>query len=190
MAKIIYISGSPRSKSNTDYLLNLAMSKTGGQLIKLSKYKIIPCTSCRCCLENGICILKDDMSGEIIPLLLESDAIIIGTPVYFNNVSAQVKAFMDRTWPLRGKLKNKIGGAIVVGRRYGLESAISAINAFFLKHEIIPANRGVCGIAYESGEISKDQEAINATLKLADRILELLNLMGLMTRSEGRLEFP
>ena len=84
------------------------------------------------------------MSKIIIPQLLESDGIVIGSPVYFNNVSAQAKAFIDRTWCIRGKLRNKIGGAIVVGRRYGAESAITAINAFFLKHEMIPANRGVC----------------------------------------------
>ena len=64
-----------------------------------------------------------------------------------------MKAFMDRTWCIKGKLRNKIGGAIVVGRRYGIESAITAINAFFLKHEMTPANRGVCGIAFEEGEL-------------------------------------
>jgi len=62
---------------------------------------------------------------------------VLGSPVYFNNVSSILKAFIDRTWCLRGKLRNKIGAAIVVGRGYGMDSAITAINAFFLKHEII-----------------------------------------------------
>jgi len=87
-----------------------------------------------------------------------------------------MKAFMDRTWCIRGRLRNKIGGAIVVGKRYGIESAITAINAFFLKHEMIPANRGVCGIAFEEGEIQNDQEAINAARELGHRIKELENL--------------
>ena len=65
----------------------------------------------------------------ISPMLFESDVIVLGSPVYFNNVSAQMKAFMDRTWCIRGRLRNKIGGAIAVGRRYGIESAITAINA-------------------------------------------------------------
>ena len=175
---VVYISGSPRKNSNTDYLLKIALSLTGGKFIKLSDYKIEPCKSCRACLKLGKCIIDDDMSNVIIPLLLKSDAIVIGSPVYFNNVSAQTKAFIDRTWSIRGKLKNKIGGAIVVGRRYGIESALVAINSFFLKHEMIVANRGVCGIAFEEGEIIKDKEAIETAKKLGERIKELICLFS------------
>ena len=80
---------------------------------------------------------------------------------------------MDRTWAIRGELKNKIGGAIVVGRKYGHENAITAINSFFLKHEIIIANRGVSGIAFEKGSIKSDKEAIKASEKLGKRIDQL-----------------
>ena len=170
---IVYVSGSPRENSNTDVLLEAARSVTGGKLIKLVDYKIAPCASCRACQGTGECVIKDDMSKIIMPLLFESDGIVVGSPVFFNNVSAQLKAFIDRTWCIRGKLSNKIGGAVVVGRRYGLESAIMAINAFFLKHEMIPANRGVCGIAFKEGEILKDTETIEAAKKLGERIKEL-----------------
>ncbi len=118
------------------------------------------------------------MREAITPMLMGSDALVLGTPVYFNNVSAQLKAFMDRTWPLRGKLRNKIGGAVVVGRRYGLEGAVTAINAFFLKHEMIPANRGVYGIAFKQKEITQDREAIEAASNLGERILELGRIIG------------
>jgi len=170
--EILYISGSPRKNSNTDYLLKITQFITGGEFIKLSNYKIEPCRSCRICQETSRCVINDDMCNIIIPKLIEADAIVIGSPVYFNNVSAQTKAFMDRTWCIRGKLRNKIGGAIVVGRRYGI-GAITAINSFFLKHEIIVANRGVCGIAFDEGEIRKDTEAINSAKKLGERIKEL-----------------
>ncbi|MHA1700468.1 MAG: flavodoxin family protein [Promethearchaeota archaeon] len=174
--KILYISGSPRKESNTDYLLNIMRSITGGEFIKISNYGIGPCKSCRICLEKGNCVIDDDMTSKIMPALLSSDIIVIGSPVFFNNVSAQLKAFMDRTWCIRKKLKDKIGGAVVVGRRYGAESAICAINSFFLKHEMIPANRGVFGIAFLAGEIKDDQEAIESTKKLANRVLELYRL--------------
>ena len=176
--KVLYISGSPRRKSNTDFLLRVTMSVTGGKFIKLVDYDIHPCTSCRTCLRLGKCCIEDDMTNILIPELIESDAIVLGSPVYFNNVSAQMKAFMDRTWCIRGKLRNKIGGAIVVGRRYGAEGAITAINAFFLKHEMIPANRGVCGFAFEEEEIKNDEEAIRAAEALGRRILELGRLLG------------
>ncbi len=81
--KVLYISGSPRKNSNTDYLLKETLSVTGGDFL-------------------------------------------------INNVSGQLKIFMDRTWCIKGQLRNRIGGAVVVGRRDGAESAITAIQAFFL----------------------------------------------------------
>ena len=66
----------------------------------------------------------------------------------------------------------------MVGRRYGAESAITAINAFFLKHEIIPANRGIYGIAFKEEEIVKDREAIESANKLGKRIMELGKILG------------
>jgi multimeric flavodoxin WrbA len=174
---ILYISGSPRKNSNTDFLLKLALSITGGEFIKLVDYRIEPCSSCRVCQKLESCMIDDDMKHVIIPKIIKSSCIVIGSPVFFNNVSAQTKAFIDRTWCIRGKLKNKIGGAIVVGRRYGAENAITAINAFFLKHEMIIANRGVCGIAFDVGEIKQDKQAIKATEELAKRIKELISLV-------------
>ncbi|MFO7881130.1 MAG: flavodoxin family protein [Kosmotogaceae bacterium] len=171
----LYISGSPRKNSNTDYLLNLIKDQNGGKLIKLCDYSIQPCCSCWKCLEKRSCTIQDDMEKIIIPELLMCKAVVIGSPVYFNNVTAQLKSFIDRTWSIRGKLRNKIGGTVVVGRKYGAESALTAINAFYLKHEMIPANRGVCGIAFEENEIIHDEEAIKAAKKLGKRIKELLN---------------
>ena len=176
--KILYVSGSPRKKSNTDYLLKLMLSITGGQFVKLINYKIEPCKSCWACQKLGKCTIADDMSNVLIPMLFDTDAVVLGSPVYFNNVSAQLKAFIDRTWCIRGKLKNKIGGAVVVGRKYGAESAITAINAFFLKHEMIPSNRGVCGDAFNSEDILQDLNSLEAAKSLAKRIIELGEILG------------
>jgi len=175
---ILYISGSPRKKSNTDYLLKLILSITGGLFLKLSDFDIQPCKSCWACLKLSKCVIKDDMSEKLIPLLLNCEGMVVGSPVFFNNVSSQLKAFIDRTWSLRGQLRNKIGGTVVVGRAYGAESAITAINSFFLKHEIIPANRGISGVASKINEIKQDFEAIEATKRLGMRILELNKLIN------------
>lgn len=175
---IMYVSGSPRRKSNTEYLLKIALSVTGGRFVKLADYHIEPCTACWACLKDRECVIDDDMSSTLIPMLRHCDGVVLGSPVYFNNVSAQLKAFMDRTWCIRGALTNRIGGAVVVGQRYGAESALTAINSFFLKHEIILANRGVCGIAYEQEGILQDLEAIEAAKALGERMKELGELLG------------
>ena len=171
--KIVYISGSPRENSNTDFLLKKCNSILGGELIKLSNYDIGFCDSCWACLKTKKCNINDDLTNIILPKVIESDVIFLGTPVYFNNVSGQLKIFMDRTWSVRGKLKNKIGGAVVVGRKYGHQSAINAINSFFLKHEMIPANRGVSAIAFEKRNVELDKEALKSTEKLCKRIIEI-----------------
>lgn len=170
---LLYISGSPRKHSNTDYLLHLLLDRVGGEFIKLTDYDVKPCSSCWVCRKKGACIIDDEMTSILIPKLLNADGMVLGSPVYFNNVTAQMKAFIDRTWCLRGKLKDKIGAAVVVGRRYGAESAITAIHAFFLKHEMVVANRGISGLAFKSDEIMEDTESLQAAVRLAERIVEL-----------------
>jgi len=181
---LLYISGSPRKKSNTDYLLNMLLNETDGRFIKLTEYHIEACMACRDCRGLGNCTIDDDMRNTLIPELLACDAMVLGSPIYFNDVSAQMKAFMDRTHCLIGLLTNKIGGAVVVGRRYGAESAIATINAFFLKHQMIPANRGIFGIAFAAGEIVQDNNALAAVQPLASRLLELGDMLGYVADGE------
>ncbi|MFW5915550.1 MAG: flavodoxin family protein [Planctomycetota bacterium] len=169
----VCISGSPREQSNTDYLLNLVLNGMDGELIKLSDCRIEPCNSCWGCVKTRECTIKDDMTDTIIPKILKADIIVLGSPVYFNNVSAQMKAFMDRTWAIRTKLRNKVGAAVVVGRRYGAESAITAIHSFFLKHEMLVAQRGISGVAFDSHEIEQDEESIEVATMLSNRLTHL-----------------
>lgn len=170
----LYVSGSPRKHSNTDYLLHLLQEQLGGEFTKLTDYDIKPCSACWACRRKEGCVIDDDMATILMPRILAADAIVLGSPVYFNNVTAQLKAFIDRTWCLRGELRDKIGAAVVVGRGYGAEGAITAINAFFLKHEMIVANRGISGVAFESGSIAADAEALESVASMAQRLRELL----------------
>ena len=185
LINIVYVSGSPRRRSNTDHLLKCILGDTGGTFIKLSDYAIEPCRSCWTCRKTGSCVVNDDMSTVLVPKILEADAIVVGTPVFFNNVSAQLKAFIDRTWSIRGRLKDKVGAAVVVGRRYGAEGAIAAIHSFFLKHQMIVANRGISGTAFEAGQIEDDVESMEAARKLGPRILDLCRRMAEEGSSAG-----
>ena len=176
--KITAFSGSPRKGGNTDYLVHTFVDTVkslgvDAEAVRLCDYKISPCTSCHLCIEKGECVMDDGMV-KLYPKLLESDGILIASPVYFNNVSAQAKAFMDRTWSLRGRLKWKVGGAMVVGRRYGHESALNAIHSFFLKHEVIIAYRGVVAFAFKKGDIVNDKHALNCTKRLAESMVDLV----------------
>ncbi len=169
------VCGSPRRGGNTEALLGIVLEHLRSygfdtQALMLRDLDLKPCTGCRCCVGRGSCVINDDFTRVIAPALLSADVIVVASPVYFNNVSALTKAFMDRTWCLRGKLRFKVGGAVVVGRGYGAELAITAIHAFMLKHEIILTHRGVHGEGYEAGEVLRDGRA----LKDAERLAEVL----------------
>lgn len=97
------VNGSPKGeKSNTAVMLCALLEGFGenGDTLKkinLSEYDIAYCKGCYSCwFENpGVCIQKDDMA-ELINEIDGSDIIILGTPLYFNNISGTMKVFIDR----------------------------------------------------------------------------------------------
>ena len=180
--KAVIVSGSPRPRSNSLLLAEKAsslLSERGIEtcIVELRKYKFYECFSCRKCVETKKCCIKDDMSEKIIPILLKCHIIIVSSPVYFDNVSGLVKKFIDRTWCIREFLRNKILGAIVVGRGYGLDIAIMAIYSWGLKHEMIICHRGVRAHAYNYGEVLQDKRALEDLEKMCTRLTEVSNLI-------------
>lgn len=180
--RAIIISGSTRHKSNSLLLAKKALQKLEengitSELIELRKFKILDCTSCRKCIDTRNCCIRDDMSSTIIPLLLKSHIIVISTPVYFDNVTGIVKRFIDRTWCIRGFLRNKVLGAIAVGRGYGLDMAIVSIYNWGLKHEMIIGHRGVRARGYEYGDVLNDHRALSDLDSMCSRLAELAHLI-------------
>lgn len=115
--KIIGISGSPREK-NTVYMLKTVLDATGFDydLILLKDKNIKPCNACGGCYKSHKCIVKDDMQ-EIYDKIINADILVLGSPTYFDNVSAIMKSFMDRCLPLylSEDLKNKKVALLSVG---------------------------------------------------------------------------
>ncbi len=176
--KALGICGSSRVGGNTEVLLKLCLNELRRkgvevEFLRLSDYSIKPCTGCRECLKRGECCIDDDMKRVIVPKLLSASIIVIASPVYFNNVSSYVKIFMDRTWSIRGRLKDKVGGAIVVGRGYGLAQALQQIHSFMLKHSMILCHRGVEARGFNKEEVLEDKEALRLTVELAGRLYEV-----------------
>ncbi|MCJ7523454.1 MAG: flavodoxin family protein, partial [Dehalococcoidia bacterium] len=98
--KVLGIMGSPRIKGNTDLLLDAAFEGAESQgaeteKIVVDRLKIAPCREYYGCLKDGNCVIQDDMTG-IYPRLLASDIVIVASPIFFYNLSAQVKALIDR----------------------------------------------------------------------------------------------
>jgi multimeric flavodoxin WrbA len=153
--KITGISGSPTAAGNNEKVLGIVMEDAEEkgfetEKILLSRLNVIPCTDCGVCKKKKECPLPDDMD-EIFPILENSDAFIVTTPVFFGCISAQLKALFDRTILLRRNgflLKGKVGGAIAVGgsRNGGQEFAIQAIHSWMHIHGmVVVGDRGHFG---------------------------------------------
>lgn len=96
--------GSPRKKGNSE-ILTLALlegvRQAGGspEIIRLCDLKISPCISCGGCDKTGKCVVEDDMA-PLYEKIISTDKIIVSSPIFFYGVTAQTKAFVDRTQAL------------------------------------------------------------------------------------------
>ena len=156
--KILGVVGSPRKGGHTEILMKEALKaaeeiegvKT--EMIHIAGKKINPCLGC--CNEKGEltckpdkCIYDDDMTRTFYKQLLEADGIILGIAVYYANVPAQLKAFMDRcAWVKYRlyKLSDKVGGAFAVAAHAhgGIETAVNAANWYFMCQGMVIVNDG------------------------------------------------
>lgn len=178
--KIVGIVGSGRDGGNTEILLIEALSvaeecganKT--ELIKLATMTIYPCDGCENCKGTGSCRINDDMQ-KIYPELLDADGIIIGSPVYFWNISGQAKIFIDRTYPFihERRLRNKVGGTIVISTRAGCSNAFMAINSFFIIQRMRIAGGAICYGA-KKGEVLNDSRGMGEVRALGKFITTLI----------------
>jgi len=97
--KILAICGSHREISNTNKIVKRIAESSGCEfdLVYLGELTIKPCTGCANCMMNeGQCAVDDDMQG-LYEKLMETDALILGGPTYFMDISGAVKDFIDRS---------------------------------------------------------------------------------------------
>jgi len=105
---VVGVNGSPHEKGNTSFLVRKVLEGARQQgaetkVLDLGKMKLSPCIACAMCKKEGrtSCGIKDDMY-EFYDVVNQMKAIVVGTPIYFDHVSAQLKAFMDRLYPYIG----------------------------------------------------------------------------------------
>lgn len=101
--KVIAFNGSPRKKGNTQFLLETVLKGAQSKgaetrLINLNELNIKGCQGCEACKKDlGNCVQKDDLS-PLLREMAECDAIVLGTPVYYYQVTSQFKALVDRLY--------------------------------------------------------------------------------------------
>lgn len=182
--KVLAFNGSPRKDGNTAILINYLfreLEKEGleTELIQFSGKKIHGCIACYKCFENKDqrCSVKDDLANECIEKMIMADGVILGSPVYFADVTAEMKALIDRAGFVSlangGLYRNKVGASVVALRRTGGIHTLDSMNHFFLAGQMIIVGRGI-GIGRNIGEVEKDEEGIQMVKTLGQRMAWLL----------------
>ena len=154
MIRILSLCGSPVPGSSTEILLcrigdaireNLSL-RSQYDLVRLSDYDITPCQACGEAPAPGYCFIDDGMTA-LYRKLERCNCLLFGTPIYFDSVSAQSKAFIDRCNCMRPYnfdrsqserhfvrlLSRQCPGAIVLvgGKQAWFEGARRCIAGFF-----------------------------------------------------------
>lgn len=121
--QVLGVVGSPRKDGNTDILVEKVLSGAREKgnttdTIFLHGLNIKPCQACMSCKKTGKCIIDDDMQ-KVYTQILESDCLVLGTPIYWLGATAQMKTFLDRWYALldanyKTKLKGKSAVLIAV----------------------------------------------------------------------------
>jgi multimeric flavodoxin WrbA len=184
--KVVAFNGSARKDGNTAIMIRKVFDKLEEagievEMLQMAGETVRGCTACYKCAENldRRCVI-DDVINNYISKMLEADGIILASPTYFADVSAEMKALIDRSGMVSrvngDMLRRKVGAAVVSVRRGGSIHAFDSMNHFFFIGQMIVP--GSCywnmGFGRGKGEVEKDDEGLRTMEVLGENIAWLL----------------
>ncbi len=182
--KVVAYNGSPRRGGNTEQMIDavLKVLQARGvecERIDIARKPLRGCTACGGCIKNQEhCVLPDEFNGWF-DKAREADALIIGSPTYFANVTAETKAFLDRLGfvaRVTGALKRKPLAAVVAVRRGGAVPTFDAINRVGQINQmlIVGSTYWNFGVGLKPGEVLDDAEGMENMQNLGENLAWLL----------------
>ena len=180
---VLAINGSPRKGGNTEIMLKKSLEplEANGwetELVQVGGKNVRGCIACGKCFErkNNQCAITNDLFNDLVAKMLRADAIIMGSPTYFTDVSAELKAVLDRSGMIAvandRAFAGKIGAGVVAVRRGGATHAFDTINHMYLMSQMIVPGSIYWNIGYglDKGEVSSDAEAMANMENLGETI--------------------
>jgi multimeric flavodoxin WrbA len=180
--RILVLLGSPRKNSNSTLLAEQIKKGAESQGAKvetvlLNDMDIRPCQACYACQKEGIwnCVADDDMQS-LYPKLIEADAWVIASPVYWFTMSGQTKLFMDRCFALFSKTKTKsplFGKRIAIAMSYAdadafISGCANALRSFQDAFNHVGAK--IVGMVYGSAEAAGEIRSNKALMQEAEEL--------------------
>ncbi|MDI6712764.1 MAG: flavodoxin family protein [Anaerosomatales bacterium] len=192
--KVVAFNCSPRREGNTARLLEAVLAELRAEgidteTLSLAGKRVHGCTACMKCREtlDRRCSGINDYISECIEAIDAADGIVIGSPVYFADVTPEAKALIDRVgYVARGNpelLRRKVGAAVIAVRRGGAIHAFDSINHLFLISEMVVPGSSYwnIGIGGPPGAVEQDDEGLQTMKRLGQNMAWLLKRV----RSEG-----
>jgi multimeric flavodoxin WrbA len=183
--KVLVLLGSPRRKGNSSILAEKIAegARSGGAevaFVFLHDAGIEPCRGCGACQVRGSkgCVIDDGMQ-RLYPAMIEADAWVIASPVYWFTMSAQTKIWMDRCYAFPAYAEAPFAGKrIAIAMTYGGDDpfdsgCVNALRTFQDAYGYAGADIAGCvyGSAAKKGEIKKNRAAMAAAAELGKRLL-------------------
>ena len=181
--KAVAINGSPREMGISGRLLIAVLATLmddGWQtlLVHIGGKDLHGCRACYKCFQkkNAKCVFADDTCNQWLEKIYAADAVILGSPTYFSDVSAEMKGLIDRAGLVSiangDLLTGKIGAAVVAVRRGGGTHAYDSMNHLFLMSGMVIPGSAYWNLGYglNEGDVEKDKEAFNNMANLGRMI--------------------
>jgi len=185
--KVVAFNGSSRKDSNTAILLNLVLDelKKEGietELIQLAGETLAGCIACYKCAENKDqkCAVVKDRVNECIAKMHQTQGILLGSPTYISDMTANMKALIERSTIVSRNngdmFKRKVGATVIAVRRAGSTHVLSSMNYFPLLNQMIVPGSSYWNMAIgrNPGEVKNDAEGIQTMKTLGQNMAWLL----------------
>lgn len=185
--KVIGINGSPRQNGNTSIIIRgifQELEKNGieTELVQLGGRAIRGCTGCGACFKNknGLRAMQGDVVNSLIQKAAQADGIILGSPVYFADVTPEMKAFIERAGMVasaNGNLfQHKAGTSVMAVRRGGAVQAFDTMNHFLHDMQMYLVGASYWNMVYgkEVGEVRNDPEGMENMRVIGENMAWLL----------------
>lgn len=194
--RFVALNGSERRDGTTAACLERARQrlKVYGcplEVVHLADHRILPCDCGRCNSRTEPCPVADDVA-EIVARMINADAILYAAPVHGFGLAAVMQLFLERAGVgvlrFHRPLTNRVGGAMVVGRRYSHSMVHAQLVDNMLLNRMILPGAGFPVLIHAGGPqaVEDDAEGLDSMHRLLDRMVELARTL----RSAGTLSVP
>jgi len=187
--KVLAINGSPKANGNTARMLRqvLDVCAQAGHDVELYQAGGRPVRGCMACggcgSHIGRCV-TDDWVNEAYGKMAEADAIILGSPTYFADLTPEIKAVIDRTGFVSRRdgmrFSRKIGAAVAPVRRAGAIHVLDSMQHFFLINDMVVPGSTYWNLSFglTPGEVENDEEGCKTLQRLGENIAWLLEKLN------------